>query len=259
LRLYTQAQKFGAEMAIPDEVGGLQALGDPDGGHFVLTLSNDERASARSVVIASGARYRRLKVENLEAYEASCVHYWASPLEAKLCANQEVALVGAGNSAGQAAVYLAGHVAKVWMIVRGRDLADSMSRYLVDRIAAQPNIEVVTQANITALEGHDGVLEAIRWRNKSGAETQRPIGHLFLLIGGAPNTTWLAGSGVATDAKGFILTGSDAGKDARPLETSRPGVYAIGDVRFNSVKRVGAAIGEGAQVVAALHAYLAAH
>jgi thioredoxin reductase (NADPH) len=134
-----------------------------------------------------------------------------------------------------------------------------MSRYLVDRIASQPNIEVVTQATITALEGRDGVLEAIRWRNKSGGEMQRPIGHLFLLIGAAPNTKWLAGSGVATDAKGFILTGADTGNAARPLETSQPGVYAIGDVRLNSVKRVGAAIGEGAQVVAALHGYLAAH
>jgi thioredoxin reductase (NADPH) len=167
-------------------------------------------------------------------------------------------LVGAGNSAGQAAVYLASHVAKVWMIVRGRDLADSMSRYLVDRIASQPKIEVVTQANITGLDGRDGVLQTIRWCDKSGAETQRPIGHLFLLIGAAPNTRWLAGSGVATDAKGFILTGADTGNGAGPLETSRPGAYAIGDVRLNSVKRVGAAIGEGAQVVAALHAYLAA-
>ena len=134
-RAYNQAQKFGVEMAIPDEVNGLQALGDPDEGRFVLKLSNDERVSARSVVIASGARYRRLEVENLEAFEASSVHYWASPLEGKLCAGQEVALVGAGNSAGQAVVYLASQVAKVWLLVRGPDLEASMSRYLVDRIA----------------------------------------------------------------------------------------------------------------------------
>jgi len=143
--------------------------------------------------------------------------------------------------------------------VRGRDIADSMSRYLVDRIAGQPNIEVLTQTNISALEGRDGAIETIRWRDKSGNETSRAIAHLFLLIGAAPNTKWLAGSGVATDPKGFILTGADAGNDAKPLETSRPGIYAIGDVRLNSVKRVGAAIGEGAQVVAALHAYLAVH
>ena len=253
-RAYNQAQKFGAEMAIPAEVKSLGA----DGDGFTLTLANDERVRARAVVLACGAEYRRLDVADLDAYEMSSVHYWASPLEAKLCAGQEVALVGAGNSAGQAAVYLASQVAKVWMIVRGRDLTDSMSRYLVDRIAAQGNIEVLTGTRVTALEGHDGVLEAIVWRDGAGRETRRAIGHLFLLIGAAPNTKWLAGSGVATDAKGFVLTGADAGKQAQPLETSRPGVYAIGDVRLNSVKRVGAAIGEGAQVVAALHGYLAA-
>ncbi|MEJ0075339.1 MAG: FAD-dependent oxidoreductase [Alphaproteobacteria bacterium] len=252
-RAYNQAQKFGAELSIPLEVKRLAA----NGGGFSLALSCEESLKARAVVLACGAEYRRLDVANLDEFD-SCVHYWASPLEAKLCGGQEVALVGAGNSAGQAAVYLASHVAKVWMIVRGRDLADSMSRYLVDRIAGQPNIEVVTQANITALEGRDGVLETIRWRNRSGVETERPLGHLFLLIGAAPNTKWLADSGVATDQKGFILTGADTGNGAKPLETSQPGVYAIGDVRFNSVKRVGAAIGEGAQVVAALHTYLAA-
>jgi thioredoxin reductase (NADPH) len=253
-RAYNQAQKFGAELSIPIEVKRLA----PNGSGFSLVLSCEESLKARAVVLACGAEYRSLDVANLDEFD-SCVHYWASPLEAKLCGGQEVALVGAGNSAGQAAVYLASQAAKVWMIVRGPDLADSMSRYLVDRIAGQPNIEVVTQANITALEGRDGMLEKIRWRDASGAESERPIGHLFLLIGAAPNTKWLAGSGVATDEKGFILTGADTGNGARPLETSCPGVYAIGDVRFNSVKRVGAAIGEGAQVVAALHAYLAAH
>jgi thioredoxin reductase (NADPH) len=252
-RAYNQAQKFGAEMTIPVEVKSLKANGEG----FGLTLSCDETLKARAVVLACGAEYRRLDVANLDDFDAS-VHYWASPLEGKLCADQEVALVGAGNSAGQAAVYLASAVKKVWMVVRGRDLGDSMSRYLVDRIAQQPNIEVLTQTRITALEGRDGMLEAIHTRGTSGEETRRAIGHLFLLIGAAPNTRWLSGSGVATDAKGFVLTGADAGKDARPLETSKPGIYAIGDVRLNSVKRVGAAIGEGAQVVAALHGYLAA-
>jgi thioredoxin reductase (NADPH) len=253
-RAYNQAQKFGVEMAIPDEVSGLQCRGDSD-GHFVLKLSNDERATARSVVIASGARYRQLAVENLDTFEPSSVHYWASPLEGKLCAGQEVALVGAGNSAGQAAVYLASQVAKVWLLARGRDLASSMSRYLVDRIGGLSNIEVVTQAEITGLEGHDGMLEAIRWRRKTtGEETQRPIRHLFLFIGADPNTDWLSGSGVVLDAKGFVLTGGDR----RLLETSRRGVFAIGDVRSGSVKRVAAAVGEGAQVVATLHAFLAA-
>src|SRR5712671_5252509 len=254
-RAYNQAQKFGVEMAIPDEVIGLDALGDADRGPFVLKLSNNERARARAIVIATGARYRRLAVDGLESFEGTSVHYWASPLEAKLCAGQEVALVGAGNSAGQAAVYLASQVSKVWLLVRGPDLSASMSRYLVDRVAGLSNVEVVTQANVSGLEGHDGMLEAVRWRRKTtGEETQRPIRHLFLFIGADPNTDWLSGSGVALDAKGFVLTGGDR----RLLETSRRGVFAIGDVRSGSVKRVAAAVGEGAQVVATLHAFLAA-
>ena len=253
-RAYNQAQKFGAELKIPLEVRSLAA----NGAGFSLALSCDESLKARAVVLACGAEYRRLDVANLDDFDAS-IHYWASPLEAKLGADRDVALVGAGNSAGQAAVYLAAHARKVWMIVRGRDLADSMSRYLVDRIAQQPNIEVLTQTQITALEGRNGVLETVRWRGKSGEAASQAIEHLFLLIGAAPNTKWLNGSGVATDEKGFILTGADAGKDAKPLETSRPGIFAIGDVRLNSVKRIGAAIGEGAQVVAALHGYLAEH
>ena len=219
-------------------------------------MSGEERVSARSVVIASGARYRRLEVDNLEAFEASSVHYWASPLEGKLCAGQEVALVGGGNSAGQAVVYLAGQATKVWLLVRGSELESSMSRYLVDRIAGLPNVEVVTQTQVSGLEGEDGMLDAVRWRHgKSKEEVRRPIRHLFLFIGAEPNTTWLSGSGVALDAKGFVLTGGDGGR--RPLETSRRGIFAIGDVRSNSVKRVAAAVGEGAQVVAILHAFLA--
>jgi thioredoxin reductase (NADPH) len=253
-RAYNQAQKFGAEMAVPAEVTGLEA--EDHDGRFVLRLSHDERVGARAIVIASGARYRRLDVANLEAFEAASVHYWASPLEAKLCATQEVALVGAGNSAGQATVYLASHAAKVWLLVRGRDLAASMSRYLVDRIAGLPNVEVVTQAQVSGLEGSRGMLEAIRWRQgASGAEVRRPIRHLFLFIGAQPNTDWLSGSGVALDPKGFVVAG--AGADRQPLETSRRGVFAIGDVRSGSVKRVAAAVGEGAQVVATLHAFLA--
>jgi thioredoxin reductase (NADPH) len=257
-RAYNQAQKFGVEMAIPDEVSGLQATNDAGRAPFVLTLSGDERVSARAVVIASGARYRRLAVENLEAFEGSCVHYWASPLEGRLCAGQEVALVGGGNSAGQAAVYLAGQASKVWLLVRGPDLAASMSRYLVDRIAGLANVEVVTQVEVSGLEGDDGVLRAVRWRHLvSKEEVRRAIRHLFLFIGAQPNTDWLSGSGVAVDAKGFVLTGTNAGGNGRPLETSRPGVFAIGDVRAGSVKRVAAAVGEGAQAVAILHAFLA--
>jgi thioredoxin reductase (NADPH) len=256
-RAYTQAQKFGVEMAIPDEAVALRIPGDATGSPFVLELFNEERVRARSVVIASGARYRRLACTELDAFEGSSVHYWASPLEAKLCAGQEVALVGGGNSAGQAVVYLADHVSKVWLLLRGTDLGASMSRYLVDRIAGLPNVEVLTRSQVSGLEGRDGVLEAIRWRN-GAAEARRQLSHLFLFIGAEPNTDWLSGSGVALDPKGFVLTGADAGGDRLALETSRRGVFAIGDVRAGSIKRVAAAVGEGAQVVAALHAFLAA-
>ena len=253
-RAYNQAQKFGAEMAIPDEISGL----DEDGGLFVLRSCEGERVTARAVVIASGARYRRLGVQNLDIFEATSVHYWASPLEAKLCSNQAVALVGAGNSAGQAAVYLASHGAKVKMVVRGTGLSATMSRYLVDRIEGNTNIEVVTRASILSLEGRDGVLEAVRYQLANGEETFEATRHLFLFIGAEPNSDWLAGSGIVLDPKGFVLTGADAGSDRHPLETSRSGVFAIGDVRAKSVKRVAAAVGEGAQVIAALHSYLAA-
>jgi thioredoxin reductase (NADPH) len=257
-RAYNQAQKFGAEIAIPDEVVRLQCLPGHAGARFQLGLANDERVSARTVVIASGAKYRRLAVADLAAFEGSCVHYWASPLEGKLCAGQEVALVGAGNSAGQAVVYLAARVAKVWLLVRGAHLEASMSRYLVDRIAGLPNVEVCVQTEVSALEGHGGTLEAIRWRHvPSGAETRRLIRHLFLFIGAAPNTTWLSQSDVALDDKGFVRTGTELESARRPLETSRNGIFAIGDVRAGSVKRVAAAVGEGAQAIATLHAVLA--
>ncbi len=232
--------------------------GAPDGspGRYRLTLG-EETASARAIVIASGAKYRRLELDNLDEFEGGSVHYWASPLESKLCEDQEVALVGAGNSAGQAVVYLASRAKKVWMIVRGPDLSASMSRYLIDRIKAQANIELVTESEVTRLEGKDGMLDAIRWQNRrTGAETRRELKHLFLFIGASPNTDWLSRCGVALDDKGFVRTGEALTKDCGALETSRKGVFAIGDVRAGSVKRVAAAVGEGAQVVAALHAYL---
>ncbi|HEY5347444.1 MAG TPA: FAD-dependent oxidoreductase [Rhizomicrobium sp.] len=252
-RAYSQAQKFGAGIAIPDEAAQLHC--DPDGARFRLALANGEQVRTRSVVIASGARYRRPEISNLGDFESTCVHYWASPVEGRLCAGQEVALVGAGNSAGQAVVYLASQVKKVWLIVRGKDLESSMSQYLVSRIKAQPNVEILTRTEICGLEGEGGVLANVRWRGRdTGTETARPIGHLFLFIGADPNTDWLAESGITLDEKGFILTG---GKDRHLLATSRDGVFAIGDVRAGSVKRVAAGVGEGAQVVAALHAFLA--
>jgi thioredoxin reductase (NADPH) len=257
-RAYNQAQKFGVQLAIPDEAISLNAESISNEDRFLLRLANGEQAVARSVVIASGARYRRLDLPHMDAIEASSIHYWASPLEGKLCAGQEVALVGAGNSAGQAVVYLASQVAKVWLLVRGASLAASMSSYLVDRIRGLANVEVVLNAEVNGLEGKAGILEAIRWRMRSSAEeVLRPIRHLFLFIGADPNTAWLDGSGVALDPKGFVLTGVDTGVDRKPLETSRRGVFAIGDARSGSVKRVAAAVGEGAQVVATLHGVLA--
>jgi thioredoxin reductase (NADPH) len=253
-RAFNQAQKFGAEMAIPEEVRRVEQVGD----RYVLHLLSGESVQARAIVIASGAEYRRLDVANLNAYEGAHVHYWASPLETKLCAGQEVALVGAGNSAGQAAVFLAASASKVWMIVRGKSLDATMSRYLCDRIAAQQNIEVLTGTEITALEGRDGVLEHVSWRERnSGAQARREISHLFLLIGAAPNTSWLSASGIEVDAKGFVCADPFAGTGRLPFQTNRPGIFAIGDVRSGSVKRVAAGVGEGAQVVATLHAYLA--
>ena len=257
-RAFNQAQKFGAEMAIPKEVLRLQRDGDDGGARSLLRLANGERARARTVVVASGAKYRRLNLENLAEFEGSGVHYWASPLEGKLCAGQEVALVGAGNSAGQATVYLSSLVAKVWLIARGRGLEASMSRYLVDRIASLPNVEVLLGTEVFALEGRGGLLEAIRTRHvPSGEEKRRPLRHLFLFIGADPNTSWLSESGVELDAKGFVRTGADVAAGRRALETSRDGVFAIGDVRAGSTKRVAAAVGEGAQVIATIHAFLA--
>jgi thioredoxin reductase (NADPH) len=256
-RAYSQAQKFGVEMAIPDEVAGLDANGGSSANGYVLRLFNGERVRARSVVIATGARYRRLEVADLDRFEGSNVHYWVSPLEAKLSVGQEVTLIGADNSAGQGVVCLASQAAKVWLLVRGRDPAASMSRYLVERIKSLPNAEVVTEAQVAALEGEDGMLEAIRWRVRSpGKEVRRPVRHLFSFIGATPNTDWLSASGVSLDAKGFVLTGGDIAGDRRPLETTLKGVFAVGDVRSGSVKRVAAAVGEGAQVVATLHRVL---
>ena len=249
-RAYNQAQKFGAEIAIPDEVANLSERD----GILHLDLANKEQVKARAVVIASGARYKKLAVSNLAEFEGSHVHYWASPLEARLCAGQEVVLVGGGNSAGQAAVFLASKVAKVTMLVRGAGLAATMSRYLIDRIAAQPNIELVTHGEITKLEGENGVLKRVCWTDRErGKQTERGISHVFLFIGADPNTDWLRQCDVKLDAKGFVCPRDEG----HPMETSHPGIFVIGDVRAGSVKRVAAAVGEGAQVVSALHAYLA--
>ncbi len=259
-RAFVQAQKFGAEMMIPVEVKSLDCSRKDDA--FRLVLDDGTGIRSKTVVVASGARYRRPAIDNLSQFEGRGVWYWASLIEARLCKGQEIILVGGGNSAGQAAVFLSGNVDKVRMMVRDESLAASMSRYLIDRIAATPNIEMITQTEIVALEGKPEVgLERVRWRNrKTGAETTGEIRNVFLFVGADPATEWLEACGVSVDRSGFVVTGTQSqGSQMRtlsPLESTVPGVFAVGDVRSGSVKRVGSAIGEGAQVVAALHGFL---
>lgn len=249
-RGFVQAQKFGVEIAIPTTIAALDCGGA--GGIHRLRTEDGRIYAARTVVIASGARYRRPPIDRLAEFEGRGIWYWASPVEAQFCAGQEVALVGGGNSAGQAAVYLAGHAQKVRMMVRGPGLAETMSRYLIDRIAADPRIELMPHTEIVALEGDASGLRGITWRDRQhGHSTSAPIRNLFLFIGADPASEWLASCGVTLDDKAFVAT-------AAGLATDHPGIFAIGDVRSGSVKRVGGAIGEGAAVVAQIHAYLAA-
>ena len=264
-RAFSQAQKFGAEIAIPLEVGHLDcgASNCVPADNLHLQLTDGRAVMARSVVIASGARYRQLDVPNLSDFESHGVSYWASPIEAKLCEGEEVALVGGGNSAGQAVVYLAPRVKRLHLIVRRDGLEATMSRYLVDRIKALPNVDLLTGKEVTALHGDTTVgLTAVVVRTRAdGATRTLPLRHLFLFIGADPNTAWLKDC-VDVDGKGFVVTGGGfaaggADRAAMLLETSRPGVFAIGDVRAGSTKRVAAAVGEGAAVVAQIHNYLA--
>jgi thioredoxin reductase (NADPH) len=259
-RAFTQAQKFGADIMIPISAKSLDC--ERRDGVFRLKLDGGDELRARAVVVASGARYRRPEIENLDRFEGRGVWYWASPIEARLCSGQDVVLVGGGNSAGQAAVFLSGHARKVLMIIRGGGLGASMSRYLIERIEATPNIELLFNTEVVALEGGPGSsLERVRWRSRlSGEESAADIRNLFLFVGADPATGWLDGCGVTLDRAGFVVTGAQSeqnqGRLVPPLETSVPGVFAVGDVRSGSVKRVGGAIGEGAQVVAALHGFL---
>jgi thioredoxin reductase (NADPH) len=213
-------------------------------------------------VVATGARYRRPEIPSLESFEGRGVSYWASPAEARLCRGEDVALVGGGNSAGQAAVFLASHARHVSVLVRGPSLSSTMSRYLIDRISATSNIELLCDTEVVELVGTpEQGLGGVRWRNRrTGAEQQHPVAHLFLFTGADPAAGWLADCGVPLDDKGFIRTGTDVrspGREPLPLETGVDGIFAVGDVRCGSVKRVGAAIGEGAAVVAQIHAFLA--
>ncbi|BCA61663.1 thioredoxin reductase [Sphingomonas sp. HMP9] len=253
-RAFNQALKFGAEIAIPLTVAHLDCDEDrPAGDPLALELPGDRRVRSRTVIVASGARYRRPDIPDLAAFEGAGVSYWASPIEARLCEGEEVALVGGGNSAGQAVAFLAPRVKHLHLIVR-RPLAATMSKYLIDRIAALPNVTIRVGTEIVGLEGEraTGLTAAIFRQRSDGAETRCAMRHLFLFIGADPNAGWLKGC-VDTDDKGFIVTGGAA----LSLQTSRTGVFAIGDVRAGSTKRVAAAVGEGAAVVAQIHTILA--
>ena len=264
-RAYSQAQKFGAQVAIPVTVEQL----DCSRRIPSVVLGDGRRVRARTVVVASGAAYRRPSVQGLQRFEGRGISYWASPIEARLAAGKEVALVGGGNSAGQAAVFLSNHCSIVNIVVR-RPLAETMSNYLVERIAAQPNITVHVGSEISELHGDRSGLTGVTWRDLETGETDRCEAHyLFLFIGADPNSTWLGECDAVRDRKGFVITGDALDEaalkgagwhvDRKPaaLETSIPGVFAIGDVRAGSVKRVAAGVGEGAAVVAQIHAYLA--
>lgn len=248
-RALNQVLKFGAQVAVPVRVEGIDCSGEMP----VLTLAADRHMRARAVVIASGARYRRPAVANLGAFEGNGVSYWASPIEARLCAGEEVALVGGGNSAGQAVAFLAPHVKRLHLFVR-RPLVHTMSRYLIDRIAALGNVAIHVGSEVVEVEGgaDTGIASATFREIADGSLHRCASKHLFLFIGADPNTDWLRGC-VETDGRGFVVTGGRA----LALETSQAGVFAIGDVRAGSTKRVAAAVGEGAAVIAQIHAMLA--
>ena len=264
-RAYVQAQKFGAELLIPAQVESLDCARTGPERELVLHLLDGRRLRARTVVIASGARYRRPAVPRLAEFEGRGVWYWASALEATMCARSEVVLVGGGNSAGQAAVFLSQHASRVHVLVRGPSLAASMSRYLIERIEATPNIELRPHTELTGLHGEPSHgLAAVTWRDHlSGVEEDKNFRNVFLFVGAEPETRWLANCPVKVDTNGFVLTGPALGPPVEswhpsPLESSIPGVFAVGDVRAGSVKRVGGAIGEGAVAVAQIHQYLGA-
>jgi thioredoxin reductase (NADPH) len=262
-RAYAQAQKFGAEVMVAKGAAKL-VCANP---RYAVQLEDGGRIEARAVIIATGAQYRRPALENLSGFEGAGVYYLATPMEAQLCVGQDVVVVGGGNSAGQAAVFLASTARRVHMLVRGPGLAETMSRYLIRRIEENPAIVLRTRTEIVALEGN-GRLERIDWRNDENGQLERhDIGHVFVMTGATPNTKWLDGC-VALDDKGFVKTGPDLSSEdlatsnwtvARSpflLETSRPGIFAVGDVRGGNVKRVASAVGEGSIAVAFVHQVL---
>jgi thioredoxin reductase (NADPH) len=262
-RALLQAERFGARWTVPAEVVGLERR---DGVH-VLRLADGGEVAARCVIVATGVRVRRLPVPRLEEFEDTCVYYAATPVEAQQCVGDPLVVVGGGNSAGQAALFLADHAAEVRMVVREATLDEYMSRYLADRIAHDRRIEVRLHTEVRDVEGEGGRLEAVVVRDTTTGERERlPARDVMVFIGGTPSTSWLPGS-VAVDAGGYIVTGPEArrvtgtgeaaGPPPLPLETSWPGMFAAGDVRSGSVKRVASAVGEGAMAVRLVHEHLA--
>ncbi|MHA6205371.1 FAD-dependent oxidoreductase [Dyella soli] len=252
-RAQAQAQKFGARMAISRHATHLDCSVQP----YQLKLDDGQAISARAVIVATGARYRKLAVPGYARFEGAGIHYAATAMEGQLCANEEVVVVGGGNSAGQAAVFLSRIAAHVHVLVRSQGLAATMSDYLVQRIAQSAEITLHTRSEIVGLEG-DERLRRVTWRHRDTGElTTREISNMFVMIGAEPNTDWLEGC-LELDGKGFVLTGR--GADGVPLEspfaTTKPGIYAVGDVRSGSVKRVASSVGEGSVVVQAVHHYL---
>jgi thioredoxin reductase (NADPH) len=253
-RAQLQALKFGVRFAISRDVITAEQI---DGVHK-LTLAGGAPVCSRSVVVASGAQYRRLSVENYSQFENRGIYYAATAMESLLCRDDEVIVVGGGNSAGQAAMFLSGIAKHVHHIIRGESLASSMSQYLVSRIESSAHITLYPNSEIEKLEGESS-LERVTWANRmTGERTVRPIGSVFVMIGAEPNSGWLFGT-VRLDKKGFILTGGTDGFENTPYATSVPGMFAVGDVRSKSVKRVASAVGEGSVVISDVHRYLADH
>jgi thioredoxin reductase (NADPH) len=251
-RAWVQSLKFGVRFAIAREAIGLE----PESSFHRLTLAEDIRLDGRSVIIATGARYRKLQVQNLEKFENQGVYYAATAMEAAFCRNNEVIVVGGGNSAGQAALFLSHLAAHVYLMIRGRSLTETMSQYLLSRIETSPRISVLTETEIVSLAG-DSRLKEVTWVDRrNGVQTSKRIDSVFLMIGAEPNTRWLSRL-VNLDEKGFVKTGGPAAFEQTPYATNLLGIYAVGDVRSGSVKRVASAVGEGSVVISDVHRYLA--
>ncbi|HEY2437909.1 MAG TPA: FAD-dependent oxidoreductase [Solirubrobacteraceae bacterium] len=261
-RATLQAKRFGARLVVPAEAQRLVR----DDGHYTITLSDGSEVNGRTVIVATGARYNKLEVPRLEDYEGFGVYYAATAAEAQMCVNDPVIVVGGGNSAGQAAMFLSRAAGSCRLMIRGDDLAKSMSRYLINEIEGRDQIEVMTHTEVVALNGEEGLQSVILRDSRTGAETESEAKALFVFIGASPHTEWLGGQ-VACDEDGFLLAGRDLQEDQlsafgddRPLflETSKPGIFAVGDVHSGSVKRVASAVGEGSMAVRLVHQRLAA-